>query len=67
VADSPADKAGIQGSDILYEFGGQAVDDTNTLTKLIGEKKPDDEVKIKIWRNGKTSEVTATLGEAPEE
>lgn len=65
VTGSPAEKAGIQQGDIIIEFDGQRVDQKNELSSLIGKKKPGDTINITVWRNGKTLDLTATLGTAP--
>lgn len=63
VKDSPAERAGIQQEDIIIEFDGKKVkgDDDQGLAKQIMEKKIDDKVIVKIWRNGTTKTVSLTL------
>jgi S1-C subfamily serine protease len=63
---SPADKAGIQEEDIITQFDGQKVQGTDDqgLAKMILEKKVGDQVKVTIWRNGKTQDLTLTLDAA---
>ncbi len=65
VAGSPAEKAGIQQGDIIVKFDGEAVTEKNDLAGIIAKKKPGDTVSITVWRNGKTVDLTATLGTAP--
>lgn len=67
VAGSPAQSAGIEIDDIITEFNGQKVDDSeNGLANEIGKYKAGDRVKIKLWRNGETLEVEATLSDSSE-
>lgn len=64
VARSAAEKAGIEAGDIITHFDGQKLTEENTLSKVIREKKVGDVVKIRIFRNGQTIDLTATLTEA---
>lgn len=65
VAGSSADKAGIKTSDIITEFDGQKLTSESTLTTVIRAKKVGDQVKVRIFRDDKTLDLTVTLGEAP--
>lgn len=65
VNNSGADKAGIKIGDILTQFDGQKLTDVNTLTSLIRTKKVQDTVKLRLFRDGKTLDVSILLGEAP--
>ena len=62
---SAADKAGVKVGDIITNFDGQKLTDENTLTSLIRNKKVGDGVKIRLFRDGATLDLSATLGEAP--
>ncbi|OGE03618.1 hypothetical protein A3B51_01275 [Candidatus Curtissbacteria bacterium RIFCSPLOWO2_01_FULL_41_18] len=64
---SAADKAGVKVGDIITNFDGQKLTDENTLTSLIRNKKAGDGVKIRLFRDGQTLDLSATLGEAPNE
>lgn len=64
---SPAGKAGIQRGDIITHFDGKKLTESANLESVIRTKKVGDQVKITIWRDGRTSEFTITLGEAPQE
>ncbi len=65
VTGSAADKAGIEVGDIITDFDGQKLTDENTLTNIIRSKKVGDQVKLKVYRNSKSLDLTITLGEAP--
>ncbi len=65
VSGSPAEKAGIQPGDIIVRFDNQQVSDKNELSGLIGKKKAGDNISIKVWRDGKTTDLNVTLGTAP--
>lgn len=66
VAGSPAEKAGVRKGDIIIKFDGKTVGSGDgELASLIADKKVDDTVSFIVWRNGKTSNFTATLVAAP--
>jgi len=65
VSGSPADKAGLQESDVIIKFGGTALKDGITVISVIGKFKVGQTVALEVWRNGKTINLKATLVEAP--
>lgn len=65
VTSSPAESAGISQGDIIIKFDGKAVNEQNELSELIGVKKVGDNVSISVWRDGKTLNLNAKLGLAP--
>lgn len=62
VSGSPADKAGLREKDIITKVDGTAIDETNSLSSLIGRKAVGDTVKLTVLRDGKEIEVSVTLG-----
>src|SRR5262245_10938718 len=64
---SPADKAGIRTGDIILAVDGREIENSIDLPRIIGETRPGTQVKLKIWRQGDTRDLTASLGEAPAE
>jgi serine protease Do len=64
---SPADKAGIKTGDIILAVDGRAIENSIDLPRIIGESRPGTPVNLKIWRQGETRELKASLGEAPAE
>jgi S1-C subfamily serine protease len=66
VPDSPADKAGLQGGDIIVAVDGTAIDEHHGLTSLLDQKSISDTVTLKIKRDGKDQDVKVTLEAAPE-
>jgi serine protease Do len=64
---SPADKAGIKTGDIILAVDGRAIENSIDLPRVIGESRPGTPVSLKIWRQGETRELNASLGEAPAE
>jgi serine protease Do len=64
---SPADRAGIKTGDIILGVDGRDIDNSIDLPRVIGESRPGTQVKLKIWRQGETKEIAASLGEMPAE
>lgn len=59
---SPAQKAGIKDEDVITEFAGTKIkSDGKELSVLISERKVGEIVKIKLWRNKETKEISVTL------
>ena len=65
VNDSPADEAGIEQEDVIIRFEGKKVRNSSHLTSLIRDSSPDEEVELKILRDGKERIITVTLGKRP--
>jgi len=60
---SAAEKAGLQVDDIIVRVDDKDIDDSLELRNSIGLKGSGEEVEIEFVRNGKTSNVTAILGQ----
>lgn len=67
VKGSPAEKAGLLRGDIILEFNGRRVSDADSLRNIVAQSKAGTEVKIKILRQGKEHDLTATIAEFPKE
>lgn len=65
IPDSPADKAGLKQRDIITAIDDTKIDQTHSLSSLLGTHQPGDKVKLTIVRNGKTLHINATLGTLP--
>ena len=63
----PADKAGIQASDVILEFGGKPVNSSADLPRIVAAVKPGTKVPVKLWRKGKVRRLTIEVGEMPDE
>ncbi|MGI9195072.1 MAG: S1C family serine protease [Candidatus Nanopelagicus sp.] len=57
----PADKVGLKAGDVIIEFDGAEVDNSDELIVMIRSKSVGDKVKIKYKRNNLTKEATVTL------
>lgn len=64
--DSPASRAGIAAGDIITSVNGEPVDNPRMLARRIAAFKPDSNVRIGLWRNGKASELAVTVGRLQE-
>lgn len=62
---SPAAKAGLKERDIITKVDGTAIDQTHSLTSLIGRKAVGDKVSLTVVRDDKDITITATLENSP--
>ncbi len=63
VADSAAEKAGLQVEDIIIEVNHKKISDARELRNAIGLLSAGDEVAIHYIRDGESRQATAELGE----
>jgi serine protease Do len=63
-ADAPADKAGLKQGDIVVAYDGQTIRDMAQLIAMVQRSKIGIDVKIAVWRSGKTLELIAKITEA---
>ena len=61
----PADKAGIQASDVILKFDGKVVGMSKDLPRMVAAMQPGSKVNVQLWRKGATKEVSLTIGEMP--
>lgn len=59
----PAAKAGMKDGDIIVAVDSKPIDDAAALLRVIAEKTPGSKTAITVWRDGKTTDLTVTLGE----
>ena len=57
----PAESAGIQVGDVITDFAGRAITNSDELIVAIRDKAPGDKVSITVKRDGVTKVVKATL------
>ncbi|MCK2088963.1 DegQ family serine endoprotease [Thauera aromatica] len=60
---SAAEKAGLQAGDVVLGVDGRRITDSSELPRVIGDKRPGTEVRMEIWRNGRSRDLVATLDE----
>ena len=59
-AGGPADKAGLQGGDIIVQFGGQEITNIYDYTYALDAVKIGDPVEVVVLREGKRVKLTVT-------
>lgn len=64
---SPAERAGLQASDVILGFNGKAIENSGDLPRLVGMAKPGTKIPLDVWRKGKTQTLSVALGELPAE
>ena len=62
---SPAEKSGLQASDVILSFAGKPVEDSSDLPRMVGMTKPGVKVPVQVWRRGAMKEISVVLGELP--
>lgn len=65
IPDGPADKAGLKQRDIITAINNTKIDQSHSLSSLLGTHQPGDKIKLTIVRDGKTLHINATLGALP--
>ena len=64
---SPADRAGIEATDIIVGFDGKPVENSSDLPRLVGSTRPGSQAAVEVWRKGATRKLSVTVGELQEE
>lgn len=62
---SPAEKAGIEASDVILKFDGKSVVSSIDLPRIVGATKPGSKVPLQVWRKGSLKDLTVTVVEIP--
>jgi len=62
---SPAEKAGIEVSDVILKFDGKSVVSSIDLPRIVGATKPGSKVPLQVWRKGSLKDMTVTVAEIP--
>lgn len=63
----PADKAGLEPSDVILKFDGKTVNSSSDLPRIVAQTRPGSKATMQIWRKGAARDVIVTVGEMPEE
>lgn len=64
VSDSPAAKAGLKENDVVTEINGQRVEGVTQFRRMIREIPAGRSVQLTVWRDGRTQNLSVTLGKA---
>ncbi len=63
---SPAEKAGLQVSDIILRFNGQSIESSIDLPRLVGASRPGSQATLSVWRKKTAREIRVIIGEMPD-
>jgi serine protease Do len=63
---SPSAHAGLKQGDVILSFNGSEVKQLRDLPRLVAAAAPGSAGTLTLWRNGQSTELRVTLGEAPE-
>ncbi len=61
----PAEKAGLEPSDIILKFDSKEVKTSTDLPRLVGSVKPGSRVNLQVWRKGAAKDLAVVVGELP--
>jgi serine protease Do len=64
---SPADKAGVEATDIIISFDGKQVESSSDLPRIVGSTRPGAHSNLEVWRKGAKRNLTLTVGELQED
>ncbi len=64
---SPAEKAGVEATDIILSFDGRNVDSSSDLPRIVGSTRPGSQVPLEVWRKGQTKKLAVTVAELVED
>jgi predicted metalloprotease with PDZ domain len=67
VEDSPADSAGIQENDVIVEFNGKKLFDSDDFVKLVRRTPPNTKVNLVLVRDGEKKTLYLTVGKRKEQ
>ncbi len=63
----PAEKAGIEVSDVILKFNGKMVVNSSDLPRIVASTKPGSKVIIDLWRKGASRQVTIEVAKMQED
>ena len=61
----PAEKAGLEPSDIILKFDNKDVKTSADLPRLVGAVKPGAKSTVQVWRKGAAKDIAVAIGEIP--
>src|SRR5262245_60332951 len=67
ITDGPASKAGLREGDTIVQINDEPVRDSDDVSAVVNSRRPGDEVRVVVERDGERRTLTVTLGEQPEQ
>jgi len=64
---SPADKAGVEATDIILSFDGKPVEVSSDLPRIVGSTRPGSQSALEVWRKGQTRKLNIAVAELQED
>ena len=58
---SPAEEIGLLPNDVILEFDGEPIDDDDHLVSLVSVTPTNEEVRIRVFRNGQPLSLEVTV------
>ena len=62
-AGSPAERAGLRQGDVVTQYNGRDIGDSNQFRNAVANTMPGTKVSLTVLRDGRTETVNATVGE----
>lgn len=62
---SPADKAGLEVSDVVLRFNDKPIASANDLPRIVAATKPGMRVNVQVWRKGAQKDLSVMIAELP--
>lgn len=63
----PAEKAGLEVSDVILKFDGKPVNSSTDLPRLVAATRPGTKSTLQVWRKGALKDLSVTVGELTED
>jgi serine protease Do len=63
----PADKAGLEVSDVILKFDGKTVNSSSDLPRIVASTTPGSKVVAEVWRKGALMQLSVLVAKIPEE
>lgn len=65
-AGGPAERAGIEGGDVITKFEGRAIERSTDLPRLVGGTRPGAKAQIQVFRRGAYKDLSVVVAELKE-